>query len=402
MHGVDGERSTSEAGLAPMPPVRTVRAPLADADPAAAGSRLPPFRRRQLRVALAVAAAAPRLESEPVEAVTLEPPVWPDDREIATTIELEPTGATALEPAAPVAAAEAPGDVAAREATAEVAPFESVETPVAAQDLDETALETPVIAAAAEDVLRTAPEAPDASWREEEASTEAVAEAVAPVAEAEPAAEEEAFDDILIFDEEDEGELAAMTGSVWPAPGRPDEEAPVGDASLDSEEEVLLLSADAVVEEEPAGEVAFEEPRADEEPWAAFDRAVKEAISWPEPAPAEAETVTEGREPVAEIVPDEGEYAELPLEPAAREAAFTPALETAPAAADAVYMTPAETPSAPAADPLAADVAARLEALAERLRRDGFGALGDAIARGDRLDASLALLLAGFRAGRGE
>lgn len=55
-------------------------------------------------------------------------------------------------------------------------------------------------------------------------------------------------------------------------------------------------------------------------------------------------------------------------------------------------------PAAEASD--ATTLAARLEALAARIRRDGEAALNDAIANGDRLDGLLAAVLAGYRAGR--
>ncbi len=53
-------------------------------------------------------------------------------------------------------------------------------------------------------------------------------------------------------------------------------------------------------------------------------------------------------------------------------------------------------------EPFAFQLADRLETLAHRLRAEGLSAIGDAIANGDRLEASLALFVAGYHAGRGE
>lgn len=54
------------------------------------------------------------------------------------------------------------------------------------------------------------------------------------------------------------------------------------------------------------------------------------------------------------------------------------------------------------ADAFTLELAATLESLADRLRAQGVAGLGGALAQGDRLESSLALFLAGYRAGRGE
>jgi hypothetical protein len=57
-------------------------------------------------------------------------------------------------------------------------------------------------------------------------------------------------------------------------------------------------------------------------------------------------------------------------------------------------------PAAGAADPGLLDLARRLEALARRIRDEGEGAVGQAIAEGDRLDGALAGFIAGYVAAR--
>lgn len=66
--------------------------------------------------------------------------------------------------------------------------------------------------------------------------------------------------------------------------------------------------------------------------------------------------------------------------------------------ADATVELDAPVPGDTPVEPLAA----RLERLAERLRTDGRNALAEEMSRGDRLDAALAGLLAGYLAAGGE
>ena len=148
-------------------------------------------------------------------------------------------------------------------------------------------------------------------------------------------------------------------------------------------EEPWLLPADAVVEEEPwasapaeaeatastadvpaaelTDEIAAPVPSLDTVPehqqWDALGDALKSAVAW-----------------------DEGADAAAQAEPAGSEA---------------------EPATATTADPYAGELADRLHALAERLRAKGSGAIVEAIGSSDRLEASLALFLAGYQAGRG-
>lgn len=172
---------------------------------------------------------------------------------------------------------------------------------------------------------------------------------------------------------------------------------PTADVELEPIADIALESAQA----EPAADPEIEEAwlldeivDVDEEPHDALGEALQEAVA--RAAPPFAEDLVRSGEQDDQAVIQEPPVSAAPpgaspeqVEVGTGDAEMTGALDR-PGAAN------------PSNDGFTEGLASTLESLAGSLRARGFNALDDAFARGDRLEASLALFLAGYRAGRGE
>lgn len=160
---------------------------------------------------------------------------------------------------------------------------------------------------------------------------------------------------------------------------RPDPPDPAADAEV---EEAWLL--DEIVE-------------TDEEPWDALGAALQEAAARADPPLAE-DRVRSGEQN------DRAAIEEPPVSPGSATAPDASGQQAGLGTGDADIVGALDRSGAanPSTDGFTEGVAATLESLASSLRARGFNALDEAFARGDRLEVSLALFLAGYRAGRGE
>ncbi|MGH7555434.1 MAG: hypothetical protein ACREMQ_20730 [Longimicrobiales bacterium] len=457
MNGEPVEGRNPEPSRAPLPPVTTRWAKPPIEDPGTAGSILPPFRHAFMSPAPPAVPVSP--VTPPVEAVAA-------DLGEATPVELEVThleigGEAAVEQPSvleEIIEATAPAD----------APFELMETDLTpASDAAEAWTlppdESPIASHAAWDGLpesvyvpTPSPEWADGARHDDtpemslessgaELETEIFSE---PTAFSEPDAfqadvglEPDASDltmaaaDLELNETQeplleepsaltDDGlQLTQLSESVIEPYASADESIElievleqVGEPPAPSdEEETWLLSADAVIEDEPWSEPAGEaidefataragfegdeivsaDSIAGEEPWDAFGRALKESISWADLQPPETSELELTQELQTQQPLDTGDQEWAAVEPV--KTGFPAQLQPSlPAVA---------TPTMPQPlghDPFADQLADRLQTLAIRLRHEGLRAISDAIAQGDRLEASLALFLAGYRAGRGE
>jgi hypothetical protein len=425
MHGEPVEGRNPEPSRAPLPPVTTRWAKPPVEDPGTAGSILPPFRHAFMSPASPAAPVSPVIP--PVEAIAAEQggaaPIEPEVAEL----EIEPEAAveqpSVLED---IIEATAPAD----------APFELEESELTlAADAAEAWVlppeESPIASHAAWDGLPESVYVPSPEWADGARPDETPETSVESALDLSTAA---AGPELVEMQESvpeepsafaDEGlQLTQVPESVIEPSASADESLELIDvteqaaepAASTDEEETWLLSADAVVEDEPwsepAGE-AFEEigvatagfegdeivsadSIAGEQPWDAFGRALKESISWADLQPPD---------PTSELELTEELHAHQPLDTSDQEwAAVEPVKAGFPAQLQPslpALSTPT-TPQPLAHDPFADQLADRLQTLAIRLRHEGLRAIADAIAQGDRLEASLALFLAGYRAGRGE
>lgn len=201
-------------------------------------------------------------------------------------------------------------------------------------------------------------------------------------------------------------------------------------------DDALDLEPDTDLEAEPVTEAVAAAP-AEEEPrgtdWEAFGRVVEESAEWFDASLRLSDTADDDDDGGAEAPPqvayempegfEAGEF-----EPASAGTHETPdddtgtfdlevvGLESIEIVEDGpdtgmegmvplggmLHSAPDDGPAEPPADPLARDLAERLVRLAERLRDEGTPGLANAMAEGDRLDASIAGFLAGYVAARGE
>lgn len=182
----------------------------------------------------------------------------------------------------------------------------------------------------------------------------------------------------LLLDAEPRVEPDASTTGTASASeaGRPDQAEPAVDTEI---EEAWLL--DEIVE-------------ADQEPWDALGEALQEAVA--RAAPPFAEDLVRSDEQNDPAVIQE------PPVSAAPPGASPAQVDAGTGGADIAGALDRAGAANPSTDGFTDGLAATLESLAASLRARGFNALDDAFARGDRLEASLALFLAGYRAGRGE
>lgn len=387
MHGESLHGHNADQGRGPLPPATTRWSPPDGPDPGAAGQLLAPFR-----------AGAP---AQPVVAETVEP----------------------VEAAA--------------------AAF-----PVGAPTEDDE-LEQPVIAAAVEEMGLIDEPAPEMVMADEQGGEEpwTLAPAGEQLMDAAPAAGADAHDadyDVAAEDVVTAGAESAV--APWEGLSEADYFSPqpagLDVEALPVEEEPWTFTADAVVEEqtvEPAGEpwaVAPDQDTVEAAPvlelveeveapageveapvgdveapvdeieahvppldaipehqqWDAFGRALKEVVSW-EGAPASPADA-----PPPWMAPEV-----LRAESSAEEwetVAGPPSVEH-PAEAEVAATAADLEPAATGGDAFSGELADRLQALAERLRSQGAGAIADALSSGDRLEASIALFLAGYQVGRG-
>jgi hypothetical protein len=135
--------------------------------------------------------------------------------------------------------------------------------------------------------------------------------------------------------------------------------------------------------------------------WEDFGRALEEAASWGDLGATIATGLTpeEARDEPEPAASDAAEASSA--EPVSASAA-EPESVSASAAEQALEVTADIAPprGAPEGDPVAADLAGRLEELARRLREEGESGVQHAMAEGDRLEASLAGFIAGYFAAR--
>lgn len=164
----------------------------------------------------------------------------------------------------------------------------------------------------------------------------------------------------------------------------------VGEA--DERLEVALADVGEVSAIPELEDSADDEPNGDDESWDALGEALQVAVT--RANPPFAEDLVRSADPKDRVVieePFEGSLGPGTQNDEARRAEVdVPGPITRPSGAK------------PQRDRFTEDLAATLESLAGSLRAQGFNALGDAVARGGRLESSLALFLAGYRAGRGE
>lgn len=420
----------SASRRAPLPPVTTQWASPDVADPGAVGPMLPPFHNPSLDT-LAGAGASPveREESLPVEPQPLE--------EMTASVDVPPAEAEVLELYEVDAAGAEPVDVLELETVDMLEPetldldLEAIEEPLDEQAVGAAAaLEDDLVLDEVYDELYAGPVpdepaefVPESVALETEAPYDADAgydlDAMTlpeSIAEAELAVTDEL--ESFLVGAEDAAAPAEPPAEADIAPLQPAATAGFDDWETGATDDEGWLAG----EPPPPGFTEAEEavtadgaalPPEEDQPWEAFGRALQDALSWAglaaeETPPAEPGTL------LGEAAPVESSFEPPPVFEYAEDWVTMPAAEAAerqplpppeilsevgqPAAPDVVT---AEAPTAGAAvDPVAADVADRLQSLADRLRTEGLAGLAEAIARGDRLEASLALFIAGYRAGR--
>jgi hypothetical protein len=426
MHGESPHGHDAEPGRAPLPPATTRWSQPDGPDPGADGQRLAPFR---------AGAPAHAVATPPVEPVAAPAPPVPTPAPIEPPEELEqPVIAAAVEemglideparerivaeerggeepwtiapaedlietaPAAGVAALDADYDGTAEDVTPAVmtppavAPWEglpeadyfsaqSAELEVEALPVEDepwTLTADAVVEEEPEPVVEPWAAAPDQEMVEAAPVLELIDEVEAPVDEVEAAVDAV------------EAPVDAVEVPVDAAEAPADEvEAPAAEVAAPAEAEAI---ADV---EAPVAEVEAPVPPLDSVPehqqWDAFGRALKEAVSW------------EGAPAAREDAPPPWMAQQILREESSAEEWQT-----------AAGLAPREEPSEPevaaaseqeaaavGGDAFSGELADRLQSLADRLRSQGAGAIADALSSGDRLEASIALFLAGYQVGRG-
>lgn len=376
MHGEPLHGHHAEQGVGPLPPATTRWSPSDGPDPGATGQLLAPFR-----------AGAP---AEPVAARAVEPV-----KAAAFAVSAQ-TGDDELEQPVIAAAVEEMGLI------DEPAP-EIVR-------VDEQGGEEPwTLAPAGEQLLDAAPAAgadareADHAVTTEDVVTAAAEPAVAPwegLSEADYFSPQPAELDVEALPVDDEPWTltadAVVEDQVEEPAGEPGAAAPEPAEAAPVLELVDEVEAPGSEVEAPVDEIEAHVPPLDAVPehqqWDAFGRALKEVVSW-EGAPAATSDA-----PPPWMAPEV-----LRAESSAEEwetVAGPPSAEP-PAEAEVAATAAEPGPLGGGDDAFSGELADRLQALAERLRSQGAGAIADAISSGDRLEASIALFIAGYQVGRG-
>lgn len=395
MHGESPYGHDAEPGRGPLPPTTTRWSESDGPDPGATGQRLAPFR--------AGAPSAP-VAAEADEPVGAAAAPFPTPAETESHDELEqPVIAAAVEemglidePADEVLVAEEEGGeeswtlVPRGEQVTDAAPVAEADARSAGDDVAAEEVATTEAAAPAVAPWEGLPDADYFSAQPAELEVEAL-----PV-------EEEPWtltaDAVIEASPDDEG--------VEPWAAVPDQDTLEGEPMLELVDEVEAPAGEVEAADEveaPSGEVGAPvdevEPTVppldtlpEHQQWDAFGRALKEAVSW-EGAPASPPDA-----PPPWMVPEI-----LRAESSAEEwqtAAGPPSPEVLPEVGVDVTAAGPE-PAATGGDAFSGELADRLQSLADRLRSQGAGAIADALSSGDRLEASIALFLAGYQVGRG-